>query len=459
VSDSAISDEVEKLLFTKLLAQDDPSEYDGLIEKGLSEEIISTPYKPVFTLIHDYRNSYGTLPELSDVIRRIPDITGLLTKEKPKASLLALYDEHINQRLRSDAYSHLAEIADDWNSQASGMDILEKITSAGQALHSKFARTRNEVFSMEEMGSLLRSDYDRLQEDISPGIPIPFAFLQEEMRGWSPAEITTIVSKTGVGKTWFLLLCADAAAHGDPHRQHRYEDTPAFTDLMRSEHSASVLIASLEMPAIALARRLAAIIAKISFPRVRSGKLSDAERIEYFKYLESLTEGDSKEAQIGKKIFIVGPGAATTPDQIAALAEKYGVDLVMIDGFYYMEGPGEKRWEKVEANMQTMRLQTLTSNRHYVLATQFRTEAKTLASSGTDSLAFSQSIGHDSNNIIALVQPGAMKAAHQLQMVLIKIRDGNPGQPYRFMWNVDTMDYKQLGMVAEAEFGSSGSQY
>lgn len=459
MSDNEIVDDVQSLLFTKLLTQESTVGYDGLIERGLSSEIVSDVYRPVFTFVHDYRNQYGEMPQEADVARRIPDIAGLLKSDTPKASLLALYDEYLNQRLRTEAYRHLSEIAESWNSHAPGLDILEQITMAGQALHSKFARTQNEVFSMEEMSSKLRDDYDRMLDDRSPGIPIPFAFLQEEMRGWAPAEITSIVSKTGVGKTWFLLLCADAAAHGDPHRQQRFEDTQPFDDDMMSAHAASVLMVSLEMPAIAIARRLAAIMAKISFPRVRAGKLSDSEKEEYFRYLESMTIGDSKEAQIGKRIYIVGPGAATTPDQIAALADKYDVDMVMIDGFYYMDGPGEKRWEKVEGNMQSMRIQTLTSNKHYALATQFRSDAKTLASSGVDNLAFSQSIGHDSNNMIALVQPGAMKAAHQLQMNLIKIRDGNPGNPYRFMWNVDTMDYRQLGMVAEADFGSGGSQY
>ena len=76
----------------------------------------------------------------------------------------------------------------------------------------------------------------------------------------------------------------------------------------------------------------------------------------------------------------------------------------MIDGFYLMPGPGEKRWEKVEANMQRLRLHSLESGRHYMLATQFRREAKTLNSTDIDSLSFSASIGHDSNNVFGLVQ-------------------------------------------------------
>jgi hypothetical protein len=210
------------------------------------------------------------------------------------------------------------------------------------------------------------------------------------------------------------------------------------------------------MPVLDISRRLASLYTRVSFNRLRSGKISPEERAAYNKGIDLLTVPNDYGVVVGDNIRIVGPDTAGTPEQIRAQADDFGASLVVIDGFYYMQGPGEKRWERVEANMQQMRLHTLLTDRHYMLATQFKQGSKNIHTSSTDDIAFSMSIGQDSNNIIGLFQPPALRKAKQIDITSMKVRDGTPGNPYRFNWDYHEMKFDQIGRTEDLEAAEDG---
>ena len=447
-----MSERVEPLFFTKLVVADGP-EINQLFKHGFSSDIFSEPYKEVADFIIEYRGKYKQVPDHKTVIQRFENLPKevLFSSKIPKAPLQSLYDAVVSRSVRVDILQFSEELAKEYASPKDGRQLLDFIDLTMRKMHSKFTASRGRVATLSEMGQHLKDDLDKVIAGEASGIPIPFYFLYEELLGWQPAQITGVLAKTGVGKTWFVLLSAIAAASGDPFIVYRPQDVVPLTDARKRDLQTKVLVVSCEMPILDIARRLASLYTRVSFNRIRSGKISPEEKLAYSKGIDLLSVPNESGIVVGDNIRIVGPDTAGTPEQIMAQADDFDAKMVIIDGFYYMQGPGEKRWERVEANMQQMRLHTLLTDRHYMLATQFKQGSKNLHTSSTDDIAFSASIGQDSNNIIGLFQPPVLRKSKQIDINSLKVRDGTPGNPYRFNWDLHEMKFDQIGRTEDLE--------
>lgn len=443
----------ENLFLTKLINEDCSEAFNTLLKTGFSTTLFSKPYSDIVDYVVAYKQKFKQLPTKEEVVTRFAQLGEeiIFSPQIPKAALGAIYEEIVNQAVRTDVITYSEDLAKEFEAK-SGLGLIEAISFKHRELSLKYAQARGKANSFADMVPALLEDYEKVVTGESDGIPIPFLFLQEAYHGWQPAQITSILAKTGIGKTWALMLNAIAAAEGDPFFFFRPPDIPATTPEKKKAQAKKVLVVSCEMPVLDIARRMAASYTKTSFNRLKAGKLSHEEKELYFRRMrEMIGQGsDSTRASVGDNIRIVGPEMAGTPEQILAQAEDFGADLVEIDGFYYMNGPGMKRWEKVEANMQQMRLHTLISNKHYILASQFKRDARTIQGSSTDDAAFSVSIVQDSNNVIGLYQPRALLKAKQIDICELKARDGVPGVPYRYKWDLYDMIFEQIGQVQDS---------
>lgn len=449
---------VESLFLTKLIREGDAATVTQLLKNGFSSDSFPEPYKDVVDYVLQYRQRYKQLPSEEEIARDFErvDRSVFFCDTVPKAAIGAIYDEIIKQRIRIDVVGFSEELAEKFK-KIDGIPLIEYLGETTRELSIRYAKHRNQSYSLSDLVVPLKEDYENIIAGRSSGIPIPFNFIQQDMLGWQPAQMTCFLAKTGVGKTWVLILCAAAAAAGNPYLFQLPEGCAPLSQERIRELTSKTLIVSCEMPALDIARRACSVITRTSFNRLRAGKLSHEEKELYFRAIDKLArpETDGEGLCIGNNVRIVGPDVASTPDQVMAQAEDFEADLVLIDGFYYMNGKGDKRWEKVEGNMQQMRLHTLISNRHYILASQFRRDAKALQSSSTDDAAFSVSIGQDTNNMFGIYQPRALKDSRQLDFSSLKQRDGSISMPYRYRWDLYEMIFEEIGPVTEND-GSQG---
>jgi replicative DNA helicase len=453
-------DPVEAIFMVKLLGNCSLAEFDMHSAKvGLTADYFQDPIKPIVSWVMDYRAKHGELPTSDAAVRAWPALPTMVQGiGVPGAGLGPIYDEVVNNAMRVDVLESLQDLHGKLKARESSFDIKDAMALHLQVMNAKYSRYKTEIKDFREYGQDLQQDYLDRRSGLKLGIPAPFLFIQEQLGGWHPAQITSCIAPTGQGKTWFLILSSQAALVGDPFLFHRPADLDPWSADQRARARARVLFVSLEMSPLDISRRMAAVGSSTSFNRLMSQKLTDAEQARYFGYLDSL-RADGPNAFCGDNLRIVGPNHAATPDQISAQAEEFGADMVMIDGFYYMDGPGKDRWQKVEHNMRQMRLHTLMSNRHYLLATQLRRNEGTLARSGPDAVAFSQSISHDSNNLIFIVPPkDPGNNTRAVDMKLGKARDGALDCPYRTQWDFYDMRFAQLGPVQEMS-GAAQSAY
>jgi replicative DNA helicase len=417
--------------------------------------------KPLATFIADHIAQYGKTPDESFVrLTHEPLLDILEGIDLSKATVDALYDATISESVREAIQDYATGLyAEFEDANKSGQNLLDFMEATYVQMRRKYALTQTTALTFSEMSPMLEADYIEALSPTRRGIPIPIYHIANSIGSLEPAQVTTIVAKSGVGKSWFGEMQAIAAATGDPYLYYQPPNEPRWTPEQKAEAAVNSILCSFEMAPIDNGRRLAALASKISFSRIRSGKLTEEEQKSYFDYIRALsTGGDAESTKIGSRIKIIGPESVSSPMQIDAQADDFDAALVILDGFYLMEGPGEKRWEAVQENMKSIRLNSLRSNRHYMLASQLDTRAQTKHASNLDNLSFSSSIVHDSNNIIFMTQTAEQKRARTVDFCLGKARDGQILDPCTYQWDFVNMQFAEIGfanVASDATFTGS----
>lgn len=442
--------------FTKLVGDESYEDYNKLKMGGFTSERFAQLYQPVIKYIDEYALKYTQLPSKEEILESHPgfrdNVKALFADEVPKGALAAIYDNVQKTSLRAQIYDHLAEVAAQYEDQnADPFEILKSLQTESVRIAADYMQTSGGVQTFSECAGILLDELDGRIE-IPKGIPSSFLFVEDQANGLQPGELTTVTGTTGSGKTWILAQQATTATTGDPYHFYSDDNLPEGvvrpTKEEKRERRKKVLFVSLEMPPQQINRRMAALYSGVSYSRYRANELSSEEGARLRQVLQFMGN-DPHETKVGSHLKVLGPSVADSPEAIHAAATDFGADMVIIDGFYLMRGPGEKRWEKVEAIMQEVRLHSLQTNRHYMLATQLRREAKTLASTSLDQLSFSASIGHDSTNVFALVQTKNDRAANIANISVLKMRDGVQDQQYIYNWCHTEGIYTQQGLAVD----------
>jgi len=108
-------------------------------------------------------------------------------------------------------------------------------------------------------------------------------------------------------------------------------------------------------------RRAASIIAKVDYEQVKTGTLNEEDEQIYFEALEALEAWEKESQRDGRRAamhFIsdrdmkgAGTKKGVTVDILSAEAERFGADLVLVDGFYLMRdgrtGVKSRDWKQI----------------------------------------------------------------------------------------------------------------
>lgn len=446
----------EKLFFTKLIREGDHKDYVRLKSRGLSSKFFPEFTAPVFDYVDSYLLEYKQLPSEDEILDKYGQFNSVLfDATTPKAALGAIYDSVVSDSLRSEIHEALQSLAKDFNDNQNPFEILKSVQEEARKLTTDYLTSRYEMQTFTDLAKFLLDELDGKIE-VKKGIPAAALFVEDQTFGWQPGGLTTIAAKTGVGKSWMLLLNVVTAITGNPFHFYDKMSLPEGlvfpTQEEKDARAAKCLFVSLEMPSEEIARRLAALVSKVSFARYMSKTMTAEEEAKIRKVLTYIST-DATGDRIGAKLKVIGPNSAKTPEEVHAAAEDFEADFVGVDAFYMLQGPtpGLQRWQNVEANMQKMRMHTLQTLRHYMLATQLKPDAKTLSSTSIDTLSFSSSIGHDSTNVYALVQSKAEAESNTVNFLNLKMRGGVPGQCYLYDWDHQECLYTERGLAADED--------
>lgn len=262
------------------------------------------------------------------------------------------------------------------------------------------------------------------------GILTPWPTMNEMTLGLWPEELTGIIARPSVGKTFFLTLMA----------RHAWVT------------GRRVLLVSTEMSKRKMAFRFFATHLRLPYKQFRKGKL-DA-------WTEQRMQEEIRKLVALPNLAIIGGDFDMTVDGVDEAVRDYKPEILFIDGAYLLRfRDGGKKMKKEDRSSRVAEIADdlkRGAKRHgipYVFSSQFNREAKKAdkggGKAGLENIGFSDAIGQNADNLFALDQDDDMKADRRLDVKPLKLREGE-GLDVHLKWDFENMDFNEEGKSADA---------
>lgn len=266
------------------------------------------------TIDANYRRpqNFGHIPSEDALLEQFPDMELPKPVENFQDLCEKVRDSHLRKESEHAISKYLNEIE-----PAKGMSVVQTLhQQLGQLLESN-ATNADMCFSKIAFQECI-DEYRLVQEsDGMTGMPWPWARLNAATQGIQDGDYIMVWAMPKSMKTWFGLVIA----------AHLFES------------GRRVLIYSKEMTWHSIRRRVACILAKVSYGKLKEGSLNSAEERGYFQRIEELTDPNFP----GDLWFTPADrldGSPGGPDEIRRKIEVYRPHFVMLDSSYMLELPG-----------------------------------------------------------------------------------------------------------------------
>lgn len=296
-------------------------DFSAIRRHGLTPETFETEegkivFQWLWTQFHDPRHQ-GQVPDKNQLLRRFPNFDFRTSRNSIESLVLEIRSTRLKTQLLG-LTEEMQQLMDDGEDPAL---ILASYIPQMRDLHS--TGVSDDGLLLAKSAALLRQEYLTKKEAGGiTGIPYGWDPLDMATSGMQPEEFVVIYGRPKNMKTWIALkICAAAY-----------------------EANRRVMVYSKEMSREAMMRRMASIICEVDYERLRTGKLTPLMEEQFFETLDMLEqiEAHNAEGDQRRSLFFTSdkgnrdPGAGTV-DALAAKAEKFRPDLILVDGFYLMK--------------------------------------------------------------------------------------------------------------------------
>lgn len=250
------------------------------------------------------------------------------------------------------------------------------------------------------------------------GIPSGIPHLDYFTKGFVKETLTTIIATPGIGKTWLLVLFG-AYAQLNGYKVCMFL-TEMSTDLMQDRFEAMLF---------------GMMYGSFNYSNFKSGKLSLETEADYFTFLEE--DLPNLEPLILE--------TATGVSSIVSVIEREKPDLILIDGAYLMEDEQGAKDDWLRFTHITRDLKKIAKNWHLPLIINTQADKNTSKKTGPElgSIMYTQAVGQDSDNVIALFRDEIMINDNEMGLRLLKMREGTLGRVIT-NWDFNNMNFKSI---------------
>lgn len=306
-------------------------------------------------------------------------------------------------------------------------DLLQdlKTDEAYNFLRKQISYIENEVVESTDI-DITKNTLDRKKAYIKKknsggmiGLSTGFTKLDFLTKGLKDETLTTIIAKTGVGKTFLLILLAcNLILNGNK------------VILGITEMSEELMLDRFEALLFALTTNH-----KFSYNDFKSGNLSPKLEKDFFTFLEETLP------DLGSLIIFT----ASSPLGVSAEIEKHNPDVVMIDGAYLMEDDEQAKddWLRVTHITRDLKKLAKRTKKPIVINTQANKNTSKKVGPDIGDIMYTQSVGQDSDDIFALYQDEVMRNDHEMMLAIRKQREGGLGK-ILFNWDFDNMQFGEI---------------
>ena len=265
------------------------------------------------------------------------------------------------------------------------------------------------------------------------GIPTGITHLDYMLKGLIKETLTTLIATTGVGKTWFLILVG-AYAQLNGYKVVCFI-TEMSADIMRDRFEAMLF---------------GMMYGDFNYNNFKSGMLSKEQEDMYFEFLEDDLP----------KLEPLVLETATGVSSIVSVIEQEKPDLVLVDGAYLMEDEQGAKDDWLRVTHITRDLKKIAKNWHIpiLINTQADQNTSKKTGPGLSDIKYSQAIGQDSDNILALFRDEVMINDDEMGVRVLKQREGVLGKAI-INWNFRKMNFKSIYAESSAtDFENNGEE-
>ncbi|MBL0372608.1 hypothetical protein JJB09_11270 [Rhizobium sp. KVB221] len=275
--------------------------------RNLRPELFLDAERPAYDFVRRFYSTYGGLPGL-DIMRQ--NGFSLLPSNAPPA----YYMQRVVDRA---IFNGVREHVQDFQGALVRSDV-ENLTRLVAAMHSSTSRfsASNDVFTLPVAAEMAMNEY-ALARDLGAGglagVTLGWDGLDTLTGGAMPGEVVTWVARPNVGKSYTMAKAALAA----------------------NDAGFKVMLVSMEMGAVGMARRLIGMRAGVNPDLIKRGTLSF--------WGEQLIQ-EAIQLSIARPDFILVSGNLTkSVDIVDALIQEHAPDVVLIDAQYLMQPAKQMR--------------------------------------------------------------------------------------------------------------------
>lgn len=261
------------------------------------------------------------------------------------------------------------------------------------------------------------------------GITTGFNVLDRVTAGLRPGDVTTIVARPGVGKSWTILKMAIAAWMS----------------------GASICLVSMEMTAVEMARRMIGMATGVNPDLISRGQVSHwaEENIEAFMATVP-----------GRPPFTIMVGDLSKSIQdVDYMLMEYEPDICYVDASYLLKATEGnmfrgKRWETVQAVAEGIKGVALKRHKHIVQTVQFNRTSTTEEEMNLDQIGGSDAFGQTSTLVVGVRIGAAPNERRQRRYGVLKNRHGIDWLTFETNFLHDPFNMDVLGSNLPNDFDS-----
>lgn len=260
---------------------------------------------------------------------------------------------------------------------------------------------------------------DRKNNNGIVGIPTGFEQIDFLLKGLVDDTLTTLIAKTGTGKTWILVLVGAYAI------LNNYRVCCYVTEMSREQ----------------MEDRFDAVLFGFmydgfSYTDFKSGNLSAEKEEEFFSFLEN--DVDKLERLVIEDVSNVG--------EIMSSVRREKPDLVLVDSAYLMDDQQrtDSDWLRVAHITRSLK-KDVAKGFHIPVFINSQADKTTSKKTGPalENISFAQAIGQDSDNVLAAYRDDVMYSDHEMGLKVLKSREGLTGKCV-IQWDFKNMKFGSI---------------
>lgn len=404
--------DVEVGLITKLI---ESKEFGLVKDHQIKPMYFTGDNESVFMFIQEFYMENGEVPTERVMKDRFPHFRFM---KKSDSEIGAEEGIHYwcNELRKKVKHRFACEALQDSSEMLNALDTEEAL----QTLRKKISFIDSEV-SVTTMVDVTKNTEDRIEaykrKEIHKGIEgieTGFRSLDLAIGGLCTETLTTILGKTGAGKSWLQILMG-AYCQLQGLRVIQYV-TEMSTDIMRDRYEA--ILYSL-------------MYGNFNYNDFKRGSLDPKTKGQFFSFLR-------EDLPNVEPLFLkTASGVINMRTEIEDLKP----DIVFIDGVYMMDDDQGARDDWLRLAHITRDLKK--AAKHLKIPICINTQLDINSKGGLSGVRYSKAINEDSDTVIEIVREEAMITDNEAKLIVRKNREGTPASVI-VNWNFRPMDFSEI---------------